>query len=222
MDRRRSLALATISATLALLLLDRCARSAALYNLGLLSGPGPGLEIVPLWKQAVVLTVLAAVFYASARIVHTLGRTERERRRLWPLALLGLALLGHATWGVLWQLVADDWSRDHYLPLRVERDGLAGTAWWDVTGGECGYLSMEVVEFESETRAVRHRYGGYVFDSLLPLYAALGVWPHGEWVASGEIRDGIITWTEEGGDISRERIHASRDRLNLDWIREDR
>lgn len=181
-----------------------------------------GLSVLPSWKVLLLVAITTAVFALTARIVYALGATPRQRRWLWPLALAVLYGLAAAGWDATERRIGEDWRRDHHLPLRLERDGLAGTAWWDVTGGDCGYITLDVVVFESETRATRYRQGGYPDEPLFPILYLLGSWPTGHRTASGEILDGVVTWTEEDGYTSRERIRASRDRLYLDWVPEAR
>ncbi len=219
-SRRTALLLSVLGSAAFWLLVDYPTRvPEEIRGRGLIFGRfDPALSVIPGWKKMALIATLAVVLYGTACLVHALGRTPRQRRLLWPLAIAVLIGSGSAGWHALGVQIGEDWRRDHYLPLRLEREHLAGSVWRDVGGGDCGYIHKEVIVFESETRAVRYRNGAYIGDWLLPLYAALDVWPHGEWTASGEVRDGVITWRDEDGHTSRERLHLANGELTLTWI----
>ena len=212
-SRRRSLLLSILSALVALLLVDWPFR-----HFEAVRGYGPdGLAHVPAYKLLFLVGILTAVCYATARIVHTLGRSPRQRTIARLLTALVLGGLGWGAWSELHNRAGEHWSRDVHLPLMLPSEGLTGTAWWNVTGGDCGFVNKEVIVFESEARAVRYRSGGFGGDELFPLLVALDVWPHGQWVASGTVEDGVVTW-EEDGHVTKERIVRTRRGLRLEWI----
>ncbi|WP_143536902.1 hypothetical protein [Rubricoccus marinus] len=217
-SRRTTLLLSALTSAAFWLLVDTPSRLAS--RRFQLDGYDPwpsDLAVVPAWKLLVLLGVTVLVFYALARTVRAFGRTPRQRRLLWPLALV--MLWGGWHYGSLevWER-ADPFANDAYQPIRFERSQLAGSAWVNLVSTSCGYFNKEVIVFESDTRAIRRSYGGFVFDPLVTVYLLLDVWPHGEWTASGEVHDGVITWRDDNGYVSRERLRLADGELTLTWI----
>ncbi|MEM1055687.1 MAG: hypothetical protein AAGI52_09170 [Bacteroidota bacterium] len=211
-DRRRTLLLSVLAALAFWLVVDEVTRLPLLY-------PQEGfLAPIPWAKRLLLVAVVAGMLYAAAWLIALVSPKRWVRRVLWPVALGVLFVGSHA---MLYQ-VAIHYSpferEEPHLPLRFDQPTLAGTAWWNITGGDCGYFSREVLVFESETEVVRHRYGAFIMDPLYPVYILLGVWTGDTRTTAGSVRDGVIYW--EDAYESTQRIEREGDGLRVTWAPE--
>ena len=203
-DRRRMLLLSVLSATLFWYGVDWFS---GLYEFA----DHRFLTPIPGAKRLLLIACVAGVFYTTARALSRLA--PRRPNTAWGLALVILFVSGQVGLDLAVDQIAPLSSSRPHRPLRLAAAPLTGTAWWNFYGGECGYFGREVVVFESETEAVRYRYGAYVGDFLYSVYLLLDVWPHGEWVERGVVREGVIYWDD--GDIQR--LSREKGRLRLSW-----
>ena len=212
-DRRRTLALSALASLAFWLAVDGFSRIPSFYM------PDGFLAPIPGWKRLLIVAVIASVFYATARLIASASPRRWVQRGLW-LAALAVMLGGrHALYYEMGSRYTPYGRDEPHLPLRFEQPTLAGTAWWNYTGGDCGYFDREIVVFESESDVVRYRRGAFIGDFLFPVYVLLDVSPYGDRVTRGTVRDSVIHWHSEYE--TRERISREGDGLRLTWLRDD-